>query len=67
MQVGHDWGGGAVWAFAETYPNKLKEIVIVNSPHFDSFRNIYQKSLQQRLRSWYFGEKLYAHDKRKRE
>lgn len=52
--VGHDWGGCSVWAFAETHPNKLKEIVIVNSPHFDSFRNLYQKSLQQRLRSWYF-------------
>lgn len=54
IMVGHDWGGVAVWAFAEIYPNRLKKIVIVNSPHFHSFRNLYQHSIQQRLRSWYF-------------
>ncbi|KAI5070949.1 hypothetical protein GOP47_0013200 [Adiantum capillus-veneris] len=52
--VGHDWGGVAVWAVAEICPNKLKKIVTVNSPHFDSLRSHLQRSLCQRLRSWYF-------------
>lgn len=51
--VGHDWGGAAVWGFAESYSDKLKGIIIVNSPHFDSFRSLYKNSLRQRLRSWY--------------
>ncbi|MCO5564135.1 hypothetical protein L7F22_017791 [Adiantum nelumboides] len=52
--VGHDWGGCAVWAVAELFPNRLKKIVTVNSPHFDSLRNLWQRSIRQRLRSWYF-------------
>ncbi|KAH7425604.1 hypothetical protein KP509_11G062300 [Ceratopteris richardii] len=36
------------------FPNRVKKIIIVNSPHFHSFRNLYQSSVQQRLRSWYF-------------
>ena len=31
--VGHDWGGGVAWAFANAHPEALSHLVIVNSPH----------------------------------
>lgn len=31
--VAHDWGGAAAWAFANTHPEMLEGLVIINSPH----------------------------------
>jgi epoxide hydrolase 4 len=50
--VGHDWGGIIAWAFAGTYPEKLKKLIILNAPH----PRIYlQRAWRppQLLRSWY--------------
>jgi pimeloyl-ACP methyl ester carboxylesterase len=39
--VGHDWGGAVAWLAALRHPDRLKRLVIVNSPH----PLIFQKSL----------------------
>jgi epoxide hydrolase 4 len=31
--VGHDWGGVIAWAFAATYPDLLRRLVVLNAPH----------------------------------
>jgi epoxide hydrolase 4 len=31
--VAHDWGGAVAWTFAMAYPEYLKRLVIINSPH----------------------------------
>ena len=30
--VGHDWGGGVAWAFAQAHPDKLHSLVVENAP-----------------------------------
>lgn len=39
--VGHDWGGAVAWLAALRHPDRLKRLVIVNSPH----PLVFQKSL----------------------
>jgi pimeloyl-ACP methyl ester carboxylesterase len=35
--VAHDWGGAVAWNFAVQHPERLKRLVIVNSPHPATF------------------------------
>jgi pimeloyl-ACP methyl ester carboxylesterase len=35
--VAHDWGGAVAWNFAVLHPQKLKRLVIINSPHPATF------------------------------
>ena len=39
--VGHDWGGAVAWLAALRHPDRIKRLVIVNSPH----PLLFQKSL----------------------
>jgi len=39
--IGHDWGGAVAWLAALRHPDRLKRLVIVNSPH----PLVFQKSL----------------------
>lgn len=39
--VGHDWGGAVAWLAALRHPDRLKRLIIVNSPH----PLVFQKSL----------------------
>lgn len=50
--VGHDWGGAIAWKFAYTYPDMLKQLVIINIPHLAKFSEGLTTP-QQLLRSWY--------------
>ncbi len=31
--IAHDWGGAVAWAFAMTHPDRLHQLIILNSPH----------------------------------
>jgi len=31
--VAHDWGGAVAWAVANAHPTRLRQLVIINSPH----------------------------------
>lgn len=46
--VAHDWGGILGWAFAQTYPERLERLVIVNAPHPGIFlRELRENPVQQ--------------------
>ena len=32
--VGHDWGGAAVWAMAQRYPQRVRGVASLNTPHY---------------------------------
>lgn len=56
--IGHDWGGTVAWAFAETYPELLKKLIILNSPHYKTFRDKIKTNKKQRKSSGYIFQML---------
>ncbi len=50
--VGHDWGGVVAYRLAMDYPDQVKKLVILNSPHPRAFAREAKKFRQLR-RSWY--------------
>jgi pimeloyl-ACP methyl ester carboxylesterase len=50
--VGHDWGGAIAWQFSYAYPEKVKQLIIMNLPHPAKFRQGL-RTPQQLLKSWY--------------
>jgi pimeloyl-ACP methyl ester carboxylesterase len=51
--IAHDWGGAVAWSFAVQYPQRLKRLVIINSPHPATFLREMQHSPQQQAASAY--------------
>lgn len=51
--VGHDWGGGIAWWFAQRFPDRVKKLVVLNCPHGDVFVRHLTSNPRQMLRSWY--------------
>jgi pimeloyl-ACP methyl ester carboxylesterase len=51
--VAHDWGGAVAWTFAAMQPNRLKRLVIINSPHPAMFLRELQHNPQQQAASSY--------------
>jgi len=46
--VAHDWGGAVAWSFANSHPEMLESLVIINSPHPAVFaRELLYNSEQQ--------------------
>jgi pimeloyl-ACP methyl ester carboxylesterase len=52
--VGHDWGGMVAWAFAHSFPELLRGLVILNVPHPKRSAEDGIRSFDQLRRSWYF-------------
>jgi pimeloyl-ACP methyl ester carboxylesterase len=52
--VGHDWGGGVVWAATARHPERFASAVVVSTPHPAALQYATTHSLQP-LRSWYIG------------
>jgi epoxide hydrolase 4 len=50
--VGHDWGGAIAWSFANSYPEQVEQLIVLNLPHPAKFVEGL-KTPQQLLRSWY--------------
>jgi anti-anti-sigma factor len=51
--IGHDWGAAVAWLFAIRRLRPLESLVIMNVPHPALFTRALQRSLRQRLKSWY--------------
>ena len=51
--VAHDWGGAVAWNFAARYPQRLKHLVIINSPHPATFLRDLQHNPEQQAASAY--------------
>ena len=51
--VGHDWGGAIAWHLAQTFPQALDRLAVLNAPHPHHFRQELISNLDQIRRSWY--------------
>ena len=68
--VAHDWGGAVAWNLANQHPERLAQLVIINSPHPGTFLRELQRNPAQQAASLYMNaliqddaEEVYAaHD-----
>ncbi|MFP4323975.1 MAG: alpha/beta fold hydrolase [Anaerolineales bacterium] len=52
--AGHDWGAAVAWEIAETYPERLHSLTILNVPHTRVMDRAMQRAnLRQMRKSWY--------------
>ncbi|XP_067131138.1 AB hydrolase superfamily protein YfhM-like isoform X1 [Centruroides vittatus] len=51
--IGHDWGGVIAWYLTILHPEKVKKLIVINSPHPRAFSSVFRRSLKQFLMSWY--------------
>ncbi len=51
--VAHDWGGAVAWNLANQHPGRLRQLVIVNSPHPGPFLKALQSHSAQQAASAY--------------
>lgn len=58
--VGHDWGGLMAWTFATLHPEKLKKLIIINSPHPRIHQQLLTHSKRQIASSQYITKFLDA-------
>jgi len=53
LLVAHDWGGGVAWNFAALLPQRVRQLVIINSPHPGAMLRELRHSEAQRTASLY--------------
>ena len=51
--VGHDWGGLVAWKLAAAFPERLRTVSVVSTPHIDAFQEALRSSFDQMNRSKY--------------
>ncbi|MBO9998336.1 MAG: alpha/beta hydrolase [Cyanobacteria bacterium SID2] len=51
--VGHDWGGAIAWNLAQTFPEIVDRLAILNAPHPQQFVRGLTGNLDRLRRSWY--------------
>jgi epoxide hydrolase 4 len=51
--VGHDWGGAIAWHLAQTFPQVLHRLAVLNAPHPHRFMQELLSNVDQLRRSWY--------------
>ncbi|MDQ1397883.1 MAG: hypothetical protein QOG64_3142, partial [Acidimicrobiaceae bacterium] len=52
--VGHDWGGAVAWQLAGRYPERLRTLTVVSTPHPAAFTtSLRDANADQSQRSWY--------------
>ncbi len=52
--VGHDWGGAVAWAMAGWYPDRLRSLTVLSTPHPAALTASLVRS-SQAAKSWYMG------------
>ena len=56
LLVAHDWGGGVAWNLAALLPQRVRRLVIINSPHPGALQRELRDSLAQQAASLYMTE-----------
>jgi len=56
--AGHDWGGLIAWGFADKYPEKLKKLIVLDSPHYRIMSKQIVSDKKQRKASGYIFQML---------
>lgn len=51
--VGHDWGGGLSWSYAQQYPLRLHKVVGINAPPTNQLLQLLESNPEQQKRSAY--------------
>jgi epoxide hydrolase 4 len=51
--VGHDWGGTIAWHLAQTFPQSLDRLAVLNAAHPHRFLQELSNNVDQLRRSWY--------------
>ncbi len=51
--VAHDWGGAIAWHWAQRFPEQIRKLIVLNSPHPACFRREFLSNLDQFRRSWF--------------
>jgi pimeloyl-ACP methyl ester carboxylesterase len=51
--VGHDWGAAVAWWTANTHPERLHKLVILNVPHPNTMKRTLRTNFAQLRKSWY--------------
>lgn len=55
--VGHDWGGAVAWVTATRYPNRVRTLTVLSTPHFAALSAVREESTSdQAERSSYFAQ-----------
>ena len=70
LLVAHDWGGGVAWNYAALRPQRVRRLVIINSPHPGALLRELRDSAEQQAASTYINTlvqpdaaaRLAAHD-----
>lgn len=52
--VGHDWGGAIAWHLAQTFPQSIQRLAVLNAPHPQRFMRELVSNMDQLRRSWFF-------------
>lgn len=59
LLVAHDWGGGVAWNFAALLPQRVRQLVIINSPHPGALVRELQANVEQQAASAYMRELIH--------
>lgn len=51
--IAHDWGGAVAWSLANQHPTRLRQLIILNSPHPGVFLHALQHNRAQQAASAY--------------
>ena len=51
--IAHDWGGAVAWSLANQHPHRMRQLVIINSPHPGPFLEALQHDPAQQAASAY--------------
>ncbi len=53
LLVAHDWGGGVAWNYAALRPHRVRQLVIINSPHPGALLRELRDNAEQQAASLY--------------